>query len=73
MGQGLRLDRATTSPSTPCPTELDPAEGFIVTANQAPVNAAYPYFLGDSWDYGYRSQRITDLLEKKGTREPRRR
>ncbi|MGH3508860.1 MAG: penicillin acylase family protein [Nocardioidaceae bacterium] len=44
------------------PTEIDPADGYIVTANQAVTEPSYPYFLGDSWDYGYRSQRIVDLL-----------
>ena len=48
------------------PTELDPPDGFIATANQAPVAPGYPYYLGDSWDYGYRSQRIVDVLTKKG-------
>ena len=49
------------------PTVLDPEDGFIATANQAPVDESYPYVLGTSWDYGYRSQRITDLLARKGT------
>ena len=49
------------------PSVLDPDEGFIAAANQAPVDQSYPYYLGSSWDYGYRSQRITDLLTKKGT------
>jgi len=49
------------------PTVLDPDEGFIATANQAPVGPTYPYFLGDAWDYGQRSQRIRDVLAKKGT------
>jgi penicillin amidase len=49
------------------PTVLDPAEGFIATANQAPVGKGYPYHLGDAWDPGQRSQRIRDLLEQKGT------
>ena len=48
------------------PTLLDPEEGFIATANQAPVARSYPYFLGSSWAHGYRSQRIVDLLTKKG-------
>ena len=48
------------------PNVLDPQEGFIATANQAPVDSSYPYQLGSSWDYGYRSQRIADLLTKKG-------
>jgi penicillin amidase len=44
------------------PSVLDPAEGYIVTANQAVVGPKYPYFLTDDWDYGYRSQRIFDML-----------
>ncbi len=54
-------------PFAALPSVLDPEEGFIATANQAPVDPAYPYYLGDSWDYGYRSQRIADVLSKKGT------
>jgi penicillin G amidase len=42
------------------PSVLDPAEGFIVAANQE-VSTTGPY-LSDDWDYGYRSQRIRDLL-----------
>jgi penicillin G amidase len=49
------------------PHVLDPAEGFIVTANQAVIGPGYPYFLTSDWDQGYRSQRIRDLLEEKGT------
>jgi penicillin amidase len=44
------------------PWQYDPAGGFIVTANHAAVDSAYPYFVGDDWDPGYRAQRITDLL-----------
>lgn len=52
------------------PSVLDPEEGFVVTANQAVVGEDYPYYLGDSWAYGYRSQRIVDLIEKRGTLHP---
>jgi penicillin amidase len=48
------------------PSVLDPTDGFIATANQAPVDASYRYFLGDSWAQGYRSQRIVELLAKDG-------
>jgi len=48
------------------PSVLDPKAGFVVTANQAVVNRKYPFYLGDSWAYGYRSQRIRDLIEAKG-------
>ena len=44
------------------PSVLDPRDGFVATANQAVVGQDYPYYLGDSWAYGYRSQRIRDLL-----------
>ena len=47
------------------PTMLDPDDGFVATANQAVIGKDYPYFLGDSWAYGYRSQRIVDLLQRK--------
>jgi penicillin amidase len=48
------------------PTVLNPEEGFIATANQAPVDRSYPRYLGSAWSYGYRSQRIVDLLENRG-------
>jgi penicillin amidase len=47
------------------PSVLDPDDGFVATANQAVTGPDYPYFLGDSWAYGYRSQRIVELLERK--------
>ena len=46
------------------PNVLDPKDGYVVTANQAVVSPRYPYYIGDSFDYGYRSQRIRDLLER---------
>ena len=49
------------------PSVLDPENGYLTTANQPPVDPSYPYFLGNAWDYGYRSQRINDLLKQKGT------
>ena len=49
------------------PNELNPDEGFIATANQAVIGPGYPYELTQDWDYGYRSQRIRDLLTSKDT------
>ncbi|MFL1377429.1 penicillin acylase family protein [Nocardiopsis protaetiae] len=46
------------------PSVYNPGSGFIVTANQSGVDADYPHLLTDDWDYGYRSQRINDLLEE---------
>lgn len=43
------------------PSVLNPEDGYIVTANQQ-VTASTTPFLTTEWDYGYRSQRIEDLL-----------
>src|SRR3990172_197048 len=47
------------------PRLLDPPSGAIVAANNAPVGADYPYFLGREWDAGYRAARISQLLAEK--------
>jgi penicillin amidase len=52
------------------PSELNPTEGFIVAANQAPVPQSYPHLLGSSYDHGWRAQRIRDLLTSKISRGP---
>jgi penicillin amidase len=45
------------------PNELNPASGYIVTANQEVVDpATYPYLLTDDWSNGYRSRRLADLI-----------
>ncbi len=44
------------------PRTLDPAEGFIVAANQAVAPAGVGPYLATDTDYGYRSQRIRDRL-----------
>ena len=47
------------------PNVLNPAEGFIVTANQAVTGPGSRWYLSDSPDHGYRSQRIRNLLTRK--------
>ncbi|WP_347353556.1 penicillin acylase family protein [Intrasporangium sp.] len=49
-------------PFAKLPFSLDPSEGFLVTANQA-VTASSTPFLTTEWDYGFRAQRIRNLLE----------
>lgn len=44
------------------PSELNPAKGFIVTANNAIVGPGYPVWLTSDWDYGYRANEITARL-----------
>ncbi|HSK52071.1 MAG TPA: penicillin acylase family protein [Clostridia bacterium] len=48
------------------PWQLDPASGLIVTANNAAVDAAYPYHVSSEWDPGYRAERILDELVARG-------
>jgi penicillin G amidase len=49
------------------PNELNPARGYVATANQAVVDPhGYPYLLTQDWSYGYRSQRIADLIDAHG-------
>jgi penicillin amidase len=56
-------DWAGYVPYEALPNVLDPKDGYVVSANQAPVDGSkYPYYLGDSWDYGYRAQRIIDMI-----------
>jgi penicillin G amidase len=55
---------ASFVPFEKMPHVLNPPEGFIVTANQAVSADAKPYLTQD-WAYGYRAQRIRDLLAAK--------
>jgi penicillin amidase len=49
-------------PFAQLPSILNPPEGMIVTANQAVIGPQYQPHLTDDWAYGYRSDRIGDLL-----------
>ncbi|GAB3693251.1 penicillin acylase family protein [Angustibacter aerolatus] len=59
-----RYDWKGTVPFEQLPTVLDPAEGFVVTANQQVTDAPEPFLTAD-WGYGYRSQRIRDLITQR--------
>jgi penicillin amidase len=45
------------------PHVLDPRKGYIVSANQQVIGPSYPYDLGDPGSYGYRSNRLSNLIE----------
>ena len=45
------------------PVVYNPDSGYIVTANNAIVNDDYEHFLSRDWDYGYRADRIVELVE----------
>ena len=44
------------------PRSYNPESGYIVTANNAVVDDAYPYHLTHDWNFGYRARRIVDLV-----------
>ena len=46
------------------PTCLNPATGYVVSANNKIVDDDYPFFLSHEWVAGYRAQRLSDLLGK---------
>lgn len=49
-------------PKEQLPWRADPAEGFIVAANQAVAPQGSGPYLTSDWDYGWRSQRIRSLI-----------
>jgi penicillin amidase len=48
-------------PFSQMPTSYNPPEGYIVAANQ-PVSDSKSPFLTTEWDYGYRSDRIDNMI-----------
>ena len=60
-GWDPRYDWKGFVPFDQMPTSYDPPEGYIVAANQA-VTASKTPFLTTEWDYGFRSERIRDLI-----------
>lgn len=44
------------------PHALNPARGFIVSANHRIIGDDYPHYLGVSWRNGYRARRIEELI-----------
>lgn len=49
-------------PPEQLPRLVDPAEGFIATANNRTLGRDYPYVIGHNWALGYRAFRIAELL-----------
>ena len=52
------------------PQAYNPPSHFIVTANNRPVPADYPYMLGREWAPAFRADRITQLLQAKAQLSP---
>ncbi|MDH5506854.1 MAG: penicillin acylase family protein [Anaerolineae bacterium] len=51
-------------PFNQLPYAYNPPEGYIVTANNAVVGPQYGYHIADTWAYGYRAQRIVDMIQQ---------
>ncbi len=49
------------------PFTFNPTEGYVVTANQAVIPESYPYLITKDWDYGFRAQRILEMVKERGT------
>jgi len=45
------------------PFVLNPPSGYIVTANNQVPPDDYPYLVSTGWDYGFRAERIVEMLE----------
>ena len=53
------------------PQQLNPASGYIVTANNRVVDDSYPYYLTDDWAPPYRAERIAELIRERSAGEER--
>ena len=49
-------------PFAELPSSYNPPQGYIVTANQAVIGPQYPRLITSDWAYGYRSQRINEMI-----------
>ena len=72
QGEGLTPSPGWTSaydwsgwiPFDKLPSRFNPAEGYIVTANNRITGHDYPYLLSGEWQPPYRARRIADLIEE---------
>jgi penicillin amidase len=48
------------------PHLFNPAKGYLANGNNRLVEDDYPYFLGGAWMNGYRTKRVSQLIEEKG-------
>jgi penicillin G amidase len=63
-GWDSTYDWVDVVPYEQLPFVHNPDDGYIVTANQAPIGPQYQHFLSDDWSYGDRSDRIHQLLSE---------
>jgi penicillin amidase len=56
-------DWAGYIPFEELPYAFNPQEGYIVTANNQVHPAEYPHLITLDWDYGFRAERIVQMIE----------
>ncbi|WP_280155259.1 penicillin acylase family protein [Piscinibacter sp. XHJ-5] len=61
-GWEARYDWAGSVDAGQTPREVDPARGWIATANQRIHGTDYAHYIGNEWALPYRQQRIEQLL-----------
>ncbi len=64
-GSDPAYDWKGTIPKEEIPHLINPARGYVSSANQKPIDETYPHYLGFKWDVSYRAARINDLLKSK--------
>jgi penicillin G amidase len=64
-GWDARYDWDGWVPAQDTPRELDPARGYIATANQRITAPGYPHFISSEWALPYRQQRIEQVLQSR--------
>ena len=64
LAAGERLDRAATCRSTSCRTCSTRPRGSSSPRTRPSPGPGYRWYLSDSWDQGYRSQRIRNVLTR---------
>jgi penicillin amidase len=55
-------------PFAELPSVYNPDDGWVVTANQAVIGPQYQHLLTRDWSYGFRSQRIMDMIRDRASR-----
>ena len=68
-GWDSRYDWKGYIPFEALPSVLDPDSGYVVAANQPVIGPDYRYPLTSDTSYGYRSQRLINLLRSQATHD----
>ena len=63
-GWDKAYDWRGTIPFAELPWVYNPPGGVLVAANQQVIGGQYPYLLGSSYSYGWRSQQLADRLRE---------